>query len=548
MPRLARSVLPHIAALAAALVAASLALADEPASGDADDAAKLARRIDALLSVQWQQENVQPAPLADDAEFMRRTWLNIAGRIPPVSEVRRFLEDDSPHKRRQLVEELLESPVYISHLTNTFRGLLIPEADAESQRLGLIPTFETWLRNKLIANAGYDEIVRDLLTAPVNADATGPVAFYRTKDFKPENLGAAAARLFLGIRLECAQCHDHPFAEWQQEEFWSFAAFFAGITGDGEGRAADIANRRELTIPETDRVVQARFLDGEPSAAHSAELPRDALARWLTSPSNPYFAQATANRLWAHFFGVGIVDPVDDFDPANPPSHPQLLQEMAREFAAHRYDLKYLIRAITTSQAYQRTSRQTHPSQQNPRLFARMAVKGLTPQQVFDSLAQATGYSERMERPQQVIDNTSVRSQIQELFANENADPIEMQTSILQALALMNGSFVADATTPAQSSTLAAVIDAPFLDTAGRIETIYLAALSRKPRPSELNRMIMYVEAAETDPSRRPKAGSTPQDLLAGRHSLQALFDPQAEALGDVFWALLNSSEFILNH
>ncbi len=219
-----------------------------------------------------------------------------------------------------------------------------------------------------------------------------------------------------------------------------------------------------------------------------------------------------------------MVDPVDDFDENNPASHPELLDLLGQRFAENDFDVKYLIRAITASNTYQLTSRQTHESQADARLFAKMAVKGLTPEQLFDSLATATGFYENVSaRNRFNIGNNSPRAKIRELFSGETGSAADTRTSILQALALMNGPFVDNATSTDRSTTFAAIVDSPFFETPDRIETLYLAALGRPPRPEERSRLMEFVESAEDE-----KATQL--------------------ALGDIFWALLNSSEFILNH
>jgi hypothetical protein len=244
----------------------------------------------------------------------------------------------------------------------------------------------------------------------------------------------------------------------------------------------------------------------------------------MTAKQNPYFAKSVVNRMWGHFFGVGIVDPIDDFGETNKPSHPELLDELAADFAAHDFDLKYLIRGITASQTYQRSSRKTHDSQSVPQHFARMAVQGLTGEQLFDSIAVAVGHLESFQQQQPFqLNQTGPRAEFLELFAPDNNSPIERQTSILQALALMNGQFTATATSLDQSSTLSAIAEFPLMKTPDRIEALYLAGLTRKPRPEELDRLTKYVESG--GPSKNQK-----------------------QALTDVFWALLNSSEFLFNH
>ncbi len=508
-----------------------------------DDALELAARIDHHLATQWSALKVQPAPLADDAEFLRRVYLDIAGRIPSVSEARAFLDDQNPYKRRRMVDKLLAGPGYVNNFTTIWMSLLVPENDPDFQFRYFMPSFEAWLRKQFADNTGFDRMVRDLLTAPAGLDQgrffnpyqqkvgdAAPTAFYVAKEVKPENLAASTARLFLGIKLECAQCHNHPFASWTRDQFWEYAAFFAGFEKQG-GRNAfapmqELVDRRELAIPGVDRVVQAAFLDGsEPKWKYKVSS-RITLADWVTSADNPYFARAAVNRMWGHFFGLGIVEPVDDLNGQNQPSHPELFEELARQFAAHRFDFKFLIRAITNTRAYQLTSavsteKGDQTSGDDQRLFSRMAVKGMTPEQLFDSLAQATGFPpESREQNPFVINNNSPRAEFLRKFAAQERRT-EFQTSILQALSLMNGKFVADATSLNRSETLAAVADAPFLDMGQRIETLFLATLSRKPRPAEADRFLQYVNKDK----KNPKA-----------------------ALTDVFWALLNSSEFMLNH
>jgi hypothetical protein len=302
----------------------------------------------------------------------------------------------------------------------------------------------------------------------------------------PEDLAAATSRRFLGLRLECAQCHDHPFSEWKQREFWNFAAFFAGIENGQDERAGDPASTRAIRIPGTDMLVQPRFLDGRSPDFESAPNPRQVLAKWIASEQNPYFARAIANSVWAELFGFGIVDPPDDLDAANPPSHPQLLEDLAAELAAHDFDVRFLIRAITTSRAYQLTSIRTHASQDNGRLFARRVVRGLSADQLYDSLIQATGHHDPWSFRSREREFDSPRMRFRQQFEDRAQRPVESQTTIL------------------------------------------LATLSRRPRSEELVRMLDYMEA-----------NSDPQTSNVDRKSA---------AFADLFWALVNSSEFGSNH
>jgi hypothetical protein len=315
--------------------------------------------------------------------------------------------------------------------------------------------------------------------------------------------------------------------------------------------APEKPDKRELTIPGTDKLIQAKFLDGAEPNWKPKTATRATLAEWLTSPSNPYFARATVNRLWAHFLGTGLVEPVDEMVGASSKaSHPELLDLLAREFAAHQFDLKFLIRALMASQVYQRTSaaipltptplppgeRSRGEGQDDPTLFARMPLRGLTPEQLFDSVAMATGY-----RDSGVGDDLfsgltggsrSARSEFLTKFAPSER-PTEVQTSILQALSLMNGKVIANATTLERSETLAAVADAPFATTAQRIETLYLATLSRPPDARELDRAVRFIQDAQK---------------RANAHDEKARHAADCQALADLFWALLNSPEFVLNH
>ncbi len=516
-----------------------------------DETQLLAARIDEHIARRWTEAGAEPAARADDAEFVRRVYLDLAGRIPSVEEARSFLADDRPDRRALLVGRLLNGPRYVTHFTNVWRSLLLPEAGNNFQVRLQQGAFESWLKKQLAANAGYDRMVRDLLTAPLGGGTgplavlgsldSGPLPYYLAKEFKPENLAAGTARVFLGISVECAQCHNHPFADWKREQFWGFAAFFSGVKSqrlmDFLLPAGDDGERHELTIPGTSKVVQARFLDGSEPKWKSGSGTRAALAAWVTARDNPYFARAAVNRVWAYFLGTGLVEPVDEMvGSGTAASHPELLDLLARDFAAHDFDLKYLIRAITATRAYQLTSARSHSTsperrrreqgQDDRTLFALMPLRGLTGEQLFDSVSLATGYRDSGGGDDLlsglVGGNRSARSEFLTRFApSERAT--DAQTSILQALALMNGKVTAAATTLERGETLAAVAEAPFLTVGQRVETLYLAALSRKPEPRELDRAVKFVRGAR------------------GK-------DRTAEALADLFWALLNSPEFVVNH
>jgi hypothetical protein len=517
-----------------------LSLAPTPALRGADkEVPALAAQIDQRISAAWDKD-VKPAPPADDAEFFRRVHLDLAGRIPSVTEIRDFLEDDRPDKRRLWVDRILQADrddssyrdAYVTHFANVWRAWLM--AQANQQALFQQPALEAWLAQRLKNNVGYDQLVRDLLTQPAGgnqrvvdpfgAAGESAAAFFQANEFKPENLAGTTARLFLGVKLECAQCHNHPFAKWTRNQFWEYAAFFTDVPQPGRpgqpppGRTP----RGEIKVGETDKVVKARFLDGtEPQ--WKGDGTRPTLVEWMTAADNPYFARAAANRLWAHFFGIGLVDEMDGTGDENLVSHPELLDDLARAFVASKYDVKFLIRAITASQAYQRGSAFSHPSQKDPRLFARMPLRGLSPEQLFDSLAVATEYQDAAPAdPLAAFRGPQTpRAQFLAKFAAQD-QKLDYQTSILQALYLMNNDFVADRTNVQKNRTLATLAEQR-TGTVRKVESLYLVVLSRKPRPEESKRFVQYVDE-----------GGAAGD--------------QKKALADVFWVLLNSPEFLLNH
>jgi Protein of unknown function (DUF1549)/Protein of unknown function (DUF1553) len=494
----------------------------------ASDAQALTARVDAVLAARWAEAKVRPAAVADDGEFLRRVSLDLIGKIPTAAEARDFLDDPSTGKRLALVERLLDSPAYTSRATEIWRRLLLPEADTEDLARQVAGSFEAWLRKKVIEEAGYDRIVREILTAKLNnrnPDAAvdrltpSPASYYLAKESKPENLAAGVARVFLGIRLECAQCHNHPFADWKREQFWSLAAFFAEVPSDAPEnafavrRAPDAPPRRELTIPGTKKVVKASHLDGSTPAWRPRAETREILAEWVTAADNPYFARAVVNRVWARFFGVGLIEPVDNLEEDAASELSGLLDELAGQFRAHGYNLKFLIRILTATRAYNLSSvASASKGESTTPMFASMPVRGLSPGQLFDSLTRATG-----------AEPGDARARFLELFASRAERQVDADTTIIQALTMMNGSYIDGATNPVTSQVLGAIVKAPFLDTPGRIETLFLATLTRRPSPDELALLVRFVEQRKTE-------------------------DDQAKALADVFWAILNGPEFHLNH
>ena len=546
------SVRLRVAALLAALVFPALTSAAEPAPAPKpakDPADALAALIDRHLAKDWEARGIVPAEVTDDAEFVRRAYLDLIGRAPKASEARAFIDDMAADKRVKLVDHLLTMPGHASHFAAVTRAQWLPQTTTNFQLAQFGQQFETWLRTRYRENTPADQVVKRILTVKmtvnnqnptfrfVQADGTDPdgfavAGFYSANESKPENVGSAVSRLFLGMKLECAQCHDHPFAPYTKDQFWQFAAFFSELNplaGPRPGFVGPIqpqSDRNTIGIAGTDRKVTATFFDGTTPQWALDRVPRVELADWLVSAKNPYFAKNTANRVWAHFFGIGIQDPVDEPGENNPPSHPELLKELGQAFADSGFDNRMLIRAITRTRAYQLTSKMTHPGQADPRRFARMNLKGLTPAQLFDSLVAATGFREPAAFRNQAnfgfIQPGNPRSQFLNRFVNTDR-PTETSTTILQALMLMNGQFIGDQTDLAKSEVLAAIVDVPGWDTKQRVSTLFLTAFARNPTPDELDKFGSYVDR-----------GGAKSD--------------KKQALADVFWVLLNSPEFLFNH
>jgi hypothetical protein len=485
------------------------------------DASELAARIDHHLALGWETAKIRPAEPADDATFARRLYLDLLGRVPTVFEIRSFLRDKSSDKRRALAARLVNSGAHARHAGFSWRRDLVPQADTPQFAL-LASELDDWFADRLRERMPFDAMAMRLLQGShPAADQTATIAFLAAAEFKPENLAANSSRAFLGINLDCAQCHNHPFSRWTQDQFWETAAFFARPQ-----TAAEAPAMLTLTIPETSRVVRPRVLTGnEPdwTAELSDHTGREVFAKWVTSRENPYFAKNAVNRRWAHLFGMGLVEPLDDLSGANPASHPELLDELATAFAEHNYDLRYLTTALVLSKAYALSSRQEGQQPSDPRLFSRAAVRGLTGEQLYDSLRVAAGLP--VERDDLDPQNAHrERKGFATQFRTERA--ATAQRSILQSLSMMNGKLTAELTSVEHTPTLAAMVRSPQSDSKEKVTTLFLAALSRLP--SDREAAFFEKKIAEQRVVREHGRGE--------------------EAYADIFWALLNSSEFSTNH
>lgn len=468
-------------------------------------AVEISAEIDRQVAARWTVAQVQPAPVADDAEFLRRVSLDLVGQIPTAADVRAFLADSAADKRHKTVERLTASPAFARHRARQWSSDWIPQASPS-----IAEPFTRWLEARIRRGAKYDQIVNTLLTtAPRNeptasSDASEALGFLLANDFKPENLAANSARLFLGLNLECAQCHDHPFARWTNVQFWEFAAFFSNVQSPRQ------IDRPQIELPMGGKLVSARFPDGQEGAWLPTSGPRGNLMKWMEGRENRYFARNAVNRMWADLMGVGLVEPLDDLSGAVEPSHPQLLDYLATVLVESGYEFRLLVKAIVGSRTYQLTSGTAGLADDlEPQLFAHMPLRPLSAQQLLDSLTRATGVTE-------LADDD--RHELLEQFRLVDRRA-EQETSILQTLLRMNGHIVEQATDPAGRGTLAAA-SAPLLDDEERIAALYLATVSRPPDEEELNRAKAH---------------------LAGNADRES-------ALADLLWVLLNSAEFAVNH
>jgi len=491
------------------------------------------QKLDRLMAQLWEANDIEPVRAARDEEMLRRAYLDLAGRIPTVAEVRDYLNDQSPNRYERLVNRLLDSPDHASHLAAVWRSFLIPEG-VDLSVFGGVAAFDRWLAEEFEANKPYNEVVSDLLLAEGRLSRSGPLLFYSAVKLNPEELAARTSRVFLGMRLECAQCHDHPFEPWTQKDFWGMAAFFAQISrpkGELEAvstvmRVSDI-DRGEVMIPEFDLVVEPQYLgERTPVASEEKKSRRQLLVDWLANAENPYFARATVNRVWGHLFGKGIVDPIDDFGTQHKPLSPELLEQLAERFVATNFDLRDLVRTIVLSRPYRLASGADEVNEKRQQWFAQMTVKTLTAAQMYDCISVATMLENNVPGSALVLTTNRIGNTERDQFIQEFHTPAGQQTDyhagIPQALTLMNGGLIDGATGLSRSGLLSS-LEAPFFTDQERLEILFLATLSRLPREDERLVFGEYIQP----------------ELSAGE---------KRENFADLLWALLNSAEFTMNH
>ncbi len=474
--------------------------------------------IDQKSQAQWDQEGVAAPLIVDDGTFLRRLYLDLTGTIPSVATAREFLESTDEYKRAIAIEVLLREPRSAEHLARVWRRMLVPTGTPSE---GMGQSIEPWLKDQFARNAPYDEFARNLLTVkstdatdPTKPYATSAIMFYQAAGGNAEGAADSATRFFLGVRLGCAKCHDHPFAKWKQEDFWGMAAFFAGV----QNGTVEDSPRTTIRPQDGDVEYTAKLLWEEETKLDGAS-PRQVFADWVVSEHNPNFAATAVNRVWQHLCGRSLAGTVDDLDQANAEDRAVLLDGLAREFVQSKYDLRHLISAICRSKAYQCST--VSPNQLGDQLKVAdvRPLKTLSPEQVFDAMEQAlmlpVGRSDNAARFNG--ERMAIVARMNEAFSDT---PGDFSAGIPQALMMMNGAVISDATDLATSRTLRAVVDSPFMKDEDRLETLFLATLTRRPSDREREVLLASVQAE----------GAAPGTVFA-----------------DIMWALLNSPEFVLS-
>ena len=567
--------------------------------------------VDHMIRAEWQKQKVVPAPPVDDARFLRRVYLDIAGTIPSPGVITSFLADKSPDKREKAVEALVDSPRYADHWTDYWDNVLMGRS-ARSQVLDRV-AFRAWLHTQFEQNTPWNTFVYSLVSAtgqnstggtyakaygaksdaePVSpeeaAKVNGAVNWTLKYAGNPQDLSGSASKIFLGVQIQCAQCHDHKTEKWKQDDFRRFTACFISARakpidiGKMQGRVRrvdleDLNRPRPLRGKNVKDVKEAQlYVQAQPTALDGTDFGdspnrRQALATWMTTPANPWLAPTLVNRLWSHFLGRGFVEPIDDFRPTNPTVLPDVLKRLSDDFVVNGYDVKHLIKLICATQVYQLSSAAAPKPDADNHLWARYRLKALAPEELMDTLVTATNLKPVLEKVAGANLDTlkfQMQRQFEFLFdVDEEFEQKEFEGTIPQALMLLNGNLVNRSVTPIPGTALAEVMAMPVAD-AKKVEALYLRTVSRRPTPAEAQHWVTFVNAprdvvqdaatAEPTPRVRP-IGALKQNRKMGAGGFDPLArfanrlgnssaTPKMQAYEDLFWALLNSSEFTFNH
>ncbi len=512
-------------------------------------AAPRANLIDDLNLAQLRELRLAPAPRCDDATFVRRAFLDTIGRLPTPEEVQRYLADTAPRKKERLIDLLLARPEFIDYWTYKWCDILL--VNGEKLRPQAVDAYYRWVRDHVAANTPWDKFVRELVTARGSSFDNGATNFFAVHQ-DPETVAENVSQAFLGLSINCAKCHNHPLEKWTNDQYYAFANLFArvrtkgwgGETRNGDGmRTLYLEPRGDLMQPKTGKPQPPAPLDGEPLRMDDPGDRREPLAEWLTDPGNPYFTRAIANRVWANFFGLGLVEPVDDMRATNPASNEPLLAALADATIEAGYDLKSLMRLIMLAETYARSATPLPENRDDHRWFSRTFPKRLMAEVLSDAIADVTGVRDRYTeiamadgstqkaegydtdtRALQLRDS-AVRSYFLATFGR-NAREITCecersnQPSLVQVLHLSNGSTLNDK--------LAAK--------AGRITEV----LATDPTPAELvdQAWLLALSRSPTEAERKPF-----EEMLTA-----ASPEERRSVVEDMYWSLLTSREFLFRH
>ena len=487
--------------------------------------------IDDAIYERLSQLNILPSGTISDSQFLRRASIDVIGRLPTPEEARAFLLDTSPDKRDRLVDQLLERPEYADNWANKWADLLRPNP----YRVGIkaVLSLDGWIRDAFRKNLPYDQFVRGLLTARGSTWKNGAVTIFRDRR-EPDEIVTLASQLFLGVRLECAKCHQHPFEVYGQKDFYSFAAFFANVGYKGTGLSPPISGGEEVILvrqggivkhPLTGKPLPPTTLRGTAAEIKEGDDPRDALVDWMVSENNPTFAKVAVNRIWAELFGVGIVDPVDDLRATNPPSNPELLDRLAAHFRTIQFDQKELLRTILRSHAYSLSSEPNETNRGDNRNYSRHYRQRLRAEVLADAITDITQTNHTYSgmpvgtRAMQLWTHRT-ESELLDAFGRPDANqdpPCERlpDSTVVQSLHLMNAPAIAGKITAERGlcERLAKSDSTP----EKIIEELYLAAFARFPNPTEIADLVAEFGKPNTD---------------------------RKKLVEDILWSMVNSPEF----
>lgn len=500
--------------------------------------------VDELVFQNLKEIGVPPSPVSDDATFLRRVTLDIAGRLPTIEEAAAFAADTNADKRDRVIDALLDSPDYADYFANKWATLLKNRRESKADITANF-AFHSWVRDSLLANKPYDQFVREILAATGTIVENPPVAWYKRVKL-PEQQLEDVAQLFLGVRMQCAQCHHHPFERWSQADYYSLAAFFSKVGRKPTAIAGEdlIFHKRgtaQYVNKKTEQPVKPAGLGGPSLEVAPDDDPRLQLADWMAEKSNPFFAKVLVNRYWKHFFKKGLVEPEDDLRDTNPPTNPELLDALAKHFIESDFDLKEAIRVIVSSKTYQLSAQPNEHNAVDHQNFSHFYPKRLQAEVLLDAVDRLTGATTSFAdlpmgtRAVALPDNSYNSSAFLKVFGRPDAASVcecerVQSSSLAQSLHLMNSSEVKGklATAGGRADRLAKSEE----EDAKKIHEIYLAAFSRPPTGEELSIAESHINIPRTDSAGKPIAPATAKKM----------------AYEDLLWAIMNTKEFLYNH